>query len=77
MEPRNTLLPADVLLGEDDGDGVVEDALAEHQHVEDRVHVEGVEDGDGGHGVHGRDQRAEGEATGGSEEAENKRLCFS
>lgn len=42
-----------LLLGEDDGDGVVEDALAKHQHVEDRVHVEGVKDGDSSHGVHG------------------------
>lgn len=53
------------LLGEDDGDGVVEDALTEHQHVEDRVHVEGVKDGNGGDGVHGGDQRAKGKATAG------------
>lgn len=41
-----------LLLGEDNGDGIVEDALSKHQHVEDRVDVEGVEDGDGSHGVH-------------------------
>lgn len=57
-----------LLLCEDDGDGVVEDALAEHQHVEDGVHVQGVEDGNGCYGIHGRDQRAEGEATAGERE---------
>lgn len=51
------------LLCEYDGDGVVQDALPEHQHVEDGVHVEGVEDGDGSYRIHGRDQRAKGKTT--------------
>lgn len=42
-----------LLLCEDNGDGIVEDALTEHQHVEDRVYVQGVEDGDGSDRVHG------------------------
>lgn len=61
-----------LLLGEDDGDGVVEDALSEHQHVEDWVQVEGVKDGNGCDGVHGGDQRTEGEAT--AEKNEDQRL---
>lgn len=40
------------LLCEDDGDGVVEDALTKHKHVEYRVYVECIEDGNGGYGVH-------------------------
>ena len=40
---------------EDDGDGVVEDGFAEHQHVEDGVDVQGLEDGEGRHGIHGAD----------------------
>lgn len=52
------------LLCEDDGDGVVEDALAKHKHVEHRVYVEGVEDGNGSYGVHSWDQWAEGKAEG-------------
>lgn len=42
----------EILLCEDDGDGVVEDALAKHKHVEHRVNVEGIEDGNGSDGVH-------------------------
>lgn len=40
------------LLCEDDGDGVIEDALTKHQHVEDRVHIEGVEYGNSSYRVH-------------------------
>lgn len=46
-------------LGQDNGHRVVEDALPENQHVEHRVHVERVENSDGGHWVHGRNQGAE------------------
>ncbi len=52
-----------LLLGEDNGDGVIEDALTKHQHVEDRVHVEGIKDGDGSYRVHSGDQWAKGKAT--------------
>ena len=48
--------------GEDDGDGIVEDGLAKDEHVEDGVDVESLEDGQRGHGVHGRDEGPEGEA---------------
>lgn len=41
-----------LLLCEDDGDSVIENALTEDQHVEDWVHVEGVEDSDGSYRVH-------------------------
>ena len=54
----------EVLLCEHNGNCIVEDALSEHQHVEHRVHVEGVEDGDGGHRVHCGDERPKGKATG-------------
>lgn len=52
-----------LLLCEDNGDGVIEDALSKHQHLEDRVNIQGVKDGDGRHGVHSWDQWAEGKAT--------------
>lgn len=41
-----------LLLCEDNGDRVVEDALTKHQHIEDWVHIEGVEDGNGRYRVH-------------------------
>lgn len=40
------------LLCEDDGDGVIEDALTKHQHVEDRVHIEGIKYGNSSYRVH-------------------------
>lgn len=43
------------LLCEDDGDGVIEDALTKHQHVEDRVHIEGIEYGNSSYRVHSWD----------------------
>ena len=53
---------AGALRCEHDGHGVVEHTLPEHQHVQDRVHVDGLEDGQGRHGVDGRDEGAKGEA---------------
>lgn len=44
------------LLGEDNGDSIIEDAFTKHQHVKDWVHVKGVKDGNGSYRVHGRDQ---------------------
>lgn len=44
-----------ILLCEDDGDGVVEDALAKHKHVEYGVYVESIEDGNGSYRVHSWD----------------------
>jgi hypothetical protein len=50
------------LLGENDGYGVVQNALAEDQHVQDRVDLERIEDGQRGNRIDGRDERAEREA---------------
>ena len=48
----------------DDGDSIVENTLSKDQHVEGRIDVEGVEDGQGGHWVYRWDQSTEREATG-------------
>lgn len=45
-------------LGEDNGDGVVEDALSKHQHVEHRVHVQRIENRNSGDRIHCRYQGA-------------------
>lgn len=44
---------------EDDGDGIVEQGLAEHDDVQDLVHLDLLEDGQHGHRIDGRDQRSE------------------
>ena len=43
-------------------DAVIEQRLAEHDDVENLVHLDLLEDGQHGHGVHGGDERAEHEA---------------
>lgn len=45
-------------LGQDNGDCVVEDTLSKNQHVEHRVHVKRIENGNSGHRVDGRNQGA-------------------
>lgn len=45
------------VLSEHDGHGVVQDALTEHQHVQDWIHIQSVENGDSGDGINCRDQR--------------------
>lgn len=61
-----------LLLGEHDRDSVIQDALSEYQHVEDRVDIQGIKDGDGGHRVHRRDQRSKRKAGRNSHRSENK-----
>jgi len=46
-------------LREHDGDGVVEHRLAEDEHVEQRLDVQRLEDGQRRHRVDGRDESAE------------------
>ena len=50
------------LLGHDNRDGIIEYALPKDEHVEGRVDIQGVEDGQGGHGINGRYQRTKGKA---------------
>ena len=50
------------LLGHDNRDGIIEYALPKDEHVEGRVDIQGVEDGQGGHRVNGRYQRTKGKA---------------
>ena len=51
-------------LGEYNGDCIVENTLSKHQHVEGGVNLEGMKDGQSGHWVHSRDERAKREADG-------------
>lgn len=46
------------LLGEDNGDGIVENAFSKHQHVEHRVHVQCIENCNSGYWVDCRYQGA-------------------
>lgn len=48
--------------GQHNGNGVIEDALSEHKHVENRVDVQRGEDGERRDRVDGRNERAEREA---------------
>lgn len=44
------------------GHGIVHNGLTKHQVVQCGIHLQSIEDGQCGHGIHGRDQRAKQEA---------------